>query len=120
MGGGMPAAALAAIVAAPQLSWDIVWRTAGHDPKQATPKLSWHCRNIEEEEEEPLCIDSPVCPGPRGTRSVVVYWDLGSPDSIGPIVVHHKDLAERLRCDLRAKQQGELCERVGEQNLFTT
>ena len=37
---------------------------------------------------------------------MVVYWDLGSPDSIGPILVHHKDLAERLRCDLRAKQQG--------------
>jgi hypothetical protein len=51
---------------------------------------------------------------------VVVYWDLGSPDSIGPILFHHKDLAERLRYDLRAKQQGELCERVGEQNLFTT
>ena len=78
MGGGMPASALAAIVAAPQVSWDIVWHTAGHAPKQATPKLSCHCRNIEEEEEEPLCIDSLVCPGPRGTRSVVVYWDLGS------------------------------------------
>ena len=51
---------------------------------------------------------------------MVVYWNLGSPDSIGPILLHHKDLAERLRCDLRAKQQGELCERVGEQNLFTT
>ena len=50
---------------------------------------------------------------------MVVYWDLGSPDSIGPILLHHKDLAERLRCDLRAKQQGELCERVGEQNLLT-
>ena len=51
---------------------------------------------------------------------MVVYVDMGSPDSIGPILVHHKDLAERLRCDLRAKQQGELFERVGEQNLFTT
>ena len=30
------------------------------------------------------------------------------------------DLTERLRCGLRAKQQGELCERVGELNLFTT
>ena len=28
------------------------------------PLGSWHCRNIEEEEEETLCIDSPLCPGP--------------------------------------------------------
>jgi hypothetical protein len=51
---------------------------------------------------------------------VDVCVDLDSPDSIGPILFHHKDLAEHLRSDLHAKQHGELCERVGEQNLFTT
>ena len=51
---------------------------------------------------------------------MVVYMDLDSPESIDPILFHHKDLAERLRSDLGAKQHGELCERVGEQNLFTT
>ena len=49
-----------------------------------------------------------------------VCVDLDSPDSIGPILFHHKDLAEQLRRDLHAKPHGELCERVGEQNLFTT
>ncbi len=34
---------------------------------------------------------------------MVVYVDMDSTDSIGPILLHHKDLAERLRCDLRAK-----------------
>jgi hypothetical protein len=74
----------------------------------------------EEEEEEPLCIDSPLCPGPWGSLSVAVYEDSDSRDSIGSIPFHHKELAEHLRSDLHAKQHGELCERVGEQNLFTT
>ena len=51
---------------------------------------------------------------------MVVYVSLDLPDSIGPILFHHKELAEHLRSDLHAKQHGELCERVGEQNLFTT
>jgi hypothetical protein len=51
---------------------------------------------------------------------VAVYEDSDSRDSIGSIPFHHKELAEHLRSDLHAKQHGELCERVGEQNLFTT
>ena len=51
---------------------------------------------------------------------MVVYVDLDSPDSIGLVLVHHKDLAERLRSGLRAKQQGELCRRAGEQTLLTS
>ena len=35
----------------------------------------------------------------------------------GLILVHHKDLAERLRSGLREKQQGELSRRAGEQTL---
>jgi hypothetical protein len=42
------------------------------------------------------------------------------PGLIGPILVHHEDIAERLRSGLRAKQQGELCRRAGEQTLFTS
>ena len=44
---------------------------------------------------------------------MAVYVDLDSPDSIGLIRVHHKDLAERLRSGLRAKQYGELCDGAG-------
>ena len=51
---------------------------------------------------------------------MVVYVDMDSPDSIGPILVHYEDSAERLRSRLRAKQQGELCGRAGEQTLFTS
>ena len=49
-----------------------------------------------------------------------VYVGLDSPDSIGLILVHHKDLAERLRSGLRAKQQGEFCRRAGEKTLLTS
>ena len=64
MCGGGAAAALAATVAAPQLSWEIDMAHRGLDPKQqATPKQSWHCQHIEEEE-EPFCIHSPRCAGP--------------------------------------------------------
>jgi hypothetical protein len=41
-------------------------------------------------------------------------------EALGFILVHHKDLAERLRSGLRAKQQGELCRRAGEQTLLTS
>ena len=59
-GGGHVAAALAATVAAPRLSWEIdMTHRRSHNPKQqATPKQSWHCQHIEEEE-EPFCIHSP-------------------------------------------------------------
>jgi hypothetical protein len=52
---------------------------------------------------------------------VVVYVNLDSPDSIGPILFHHKELAEHLaEVACTQKNMVELCERVGEQNLFTT
>ena len=41
-------------------------------------------------------------------------------EALGFILVHHKDLAERLRSGLRAKQQGGLCRRAGEQTLLTS
>ena len=51
---------------------------------------------------------------------MVVYVNLDLPDSISHILVHHKDLAERLRSGLRAKQQCELCRRAGEKTLLTS
>ena len=50
---------------------------------------------------------------------MVVCVDLDSPDSVGPILFHHKELAEHLRSDLHAKQHGKPCRRAGEQTLFT-
>ena len=51
---------------------------------------------------------------------MVVDVDLDSPDSVGLILVHPKNLAERLRSGLLAKKQGELCRRAGEQTLLTS
>ena len=50
-------------------------------------------------------------------RPVVVYVDIDSPDSIGPILAHHEDITKHPRSE---KQQGELCRRAGEQTMFTS
>jgi hypothetical protein len=55
----------------------------------------------------------------RVTLRIVVYVSVDSPDSIGPILFHHKELAEHLRSDLHTKQHGKPSRRAGEQTLFT-
>ena len=74
---------------------------------------SWHMEYV-------MCQLAPHgCPDP-GALSRTGNGFAVTSEALGFILVHHKDLAERLRSGLRAKQQSELCRRAGEQTLLTS